>query len=445
MSCACNGPCSCAASVPVGPRGFRGPAGPANNLTFSVIPLPAGSPPTVTTTGVPPNQHIEIGLPSGASPVFSVVANTLSAGSSATATINNTNPLAPIITFGIPRGADGADGWGTAFELLDSFNMPAPGATTGFVTVGDNRMVEVGTWVKITGFSIEGNWFVVTAKSGDDQIQLRNPGSTDLLPYWGAGPASIPANAPTGTLFSPGELGVVVGAPGLRGIQGASGISPQIAIVYAIPVSPPAPGGELVFFANAAPPSRATSFIPYRWNGVSWDAGPNVAGAPGSQTFFGTADPNVSSPSPSSIGDVYWRTQPSLLTAYQRTGPSTWTVQGALSLLGTATTDVMWTSGPGTYTLDLAVFSYLFGADKNLELDWDNTNYNGQGKWTVAIRNVDASPIDLTFAAGRWHADPALSITPPVSIASGDWLVIEFVRFSQNGYAITNLFVATAI
>lgn len=45
----------------------------------------------------------------GSVPVISVDATSLPAGSDATATITG-NPATPLITFGIPRGADGADG-----------------------------------------------------------------------------------------------------------------------------------------------------------------------------------------------------------------------------------------------------------------------------------------------------------------------------------------------
>lgn len=439
MSCACNGPCSCDASIPVGPRGFPGPAGPPNNLTFSVTALPAGSPPTVTVTGVSPNQNVDLGIPSGLSPVFSVTVTTLNPGDPATASIDNTNPLAPILQLGIPPGNDGANGINPFTTLTASYVQPAIGSAVP-VDVGTTAWMSVGAWVYI----LAGGWYIIQTINSATQVTLRNPGPADLVPTTGV-PQNASVGVTVGTTGSDTQV-LVSGRMGPAGAAGDPGPSPEINWIFSPPVSPPAPGGEFVFYADAAPPSRATLFVPYSWDGAAWNAGPNIAGAPGSQTFFGTADPNISSPSPSTIGDVYWRVAGSTLTSYQRTGPSTWTVQGTLSLLGTVTTDVTWTSAPGTYTIDLATFSYNITADKDIELDWDDTNYNGQGNWTVLITNTDASPIDLTFAAGMWSADPALSITPPVAIASGDVLVIQFVKVKTGiSYCVTNLFIPAGI
>ncbi|GHE69826.1 hypothetical protein GCM10019059_31920 [Camelimonas fluminis] len=42
-----------------------GPQGPTNVLTFEATPLPAGSDPTVDTTGESPHQHVILGIPAG--------------------------------------------------------------------------------------------------------------------------------------------------------------------------------------------------------------------------------------------------------------------------------------------------------------------------------------------------------------------------------------------
>jgi len=439
MSCACDGPCSCDASIPVGPRGFPGEPGPATTITASAIQLPEGSQPVVVVSGVPPTQHLQFGIPAAASPVFdtNVPVVTLPAGSPATAAIDNTNPLAPILSLEIPEGADGENGWGTAFELLDSFNMPAPGGTTGLVTIGDNRMVEVGTWVKITGFSIEGNWFVVTAKAGDDQAQFRNPGPTDLLPYWGVA-ASVPSNAPTGTLFSPGELGVVVGAPGLRGLQGTGGLTPQVNIVYTIPVNPPVDAAHyLVLYFNAAPPSIPTIGRFYEWNGASWDGGPNFVAAGGTATYSGAADPNVTPPSGAKLLDLYIQFASSNAVYWQLTAPTTWTTIGTVSLMGT-TTSVGTHTGGGTYTFDAAVFSHIISTDSDIDLAPDTTNYNGAGTWMFSIRNSDAiNPHDFTVGGNSESGIPTLPLTIPALGAAN----VVMRRYSINGTTFISKFV----
>lgn len=436
--CSCSGTCGCSPQVRVQPPVRSLPA-PIPEITWSVLQLPAGSTPTVVVSGVPPVYHVQIGFPGAFSPVFgtNVIVTTLAPGSPATASIDNTDPLNPILSLGIPRGADGENGWGTAFELLDSFNMPAPGFTTGFVTVGDNRMVEVGTWVKITGFSIEGNWFVVVAKNGDDQMQLRNPGPTDLLPYWGSSATDVPSNAPTGTVFSAGEKGVVVGAPGLRGIQGTGGLTPQVSVVYTVPVSPPVSAADnLVLYFNAAPPSIPTIGRFYSWNGASWDGGPNFVAAGGTITYSGNSNPNTSPPSGAKLLDLYIQFTGTDAVYWQLTSPSTWTTIGTVALLGTATTAASWTGGPGTYTLDLATFSYDIDADSDIELDWDDTNYSGQGTWTVLVRNSNgAAPINVSFATGRWSYLKNLPVapTPALSLPDTEVVVVTFSRDSFSG------------
>lgn len=431
---ACNN-CSSNTNGCVCQPGRTGDPGPVTTISIGVDALPAGSDPVVVPSGVPPVQHFQIGFPLSPLPTLSA---TIQEGSPIDVTVTGT-PSAPIFNFTIPAGTDGENGWGTAFELLDSFNMPAVGDTTGFVTIGDNRMLEVGTWVKITGFSIEGNWFVVTAKSGDDQAQFRNPGSSDLLPYWGVTATDVPSNAPPGTLFSAGEMGVVVGAPGIIGLQGAAGETVIPVITDTPPLlAPTTVADSMVFVGNAVAPDQATSFVPYvyNYNSLTWEAGPNIAGPPGSTTYFQAADPNLVPIPGSNIGDGNWSIVGNSAILRMQATISSWVTVGTISLMGTTTTAASWTGGPGTYALDLATFSYDIDADSDIELDWDDTNYSGQGTWTVLVRNSNgAAPINVSFATGRWSYLKNLPVapTPALSLPDTEVVVVTFSRDSFSG------------
>jgi hypothetical protein len=166
-----------------------------------------------------------------------------------------------------------------------------------------------------------------------------------------------------------------------------------------------------------------------------------MVGAAGSQTFFGSADPNVTPPSPSAIGDTYWRTQGSTLTYYQRTGVSTWTVRGTFALLGT-TAEFDTITSPGTVTLDAATFYHVLDADKDIDLAFSTTNYSGAGTWTVLVYNSDPSSIDI--AKGGLLANPA--ITFPVAVANTKTAVVKVSRTTTDGatlnaYSIDDIYI----
>jgi hypothetical protein len=116
--------------------------------------------------------------------------------------------------------------------------------------------------------------------------------------------------------------------------------------------------------------------------------------------------------------------------------------------LGAVTQTISHTS-PGTVALDLANFSQSIGADKDITLNWDDTNNSEQGEWTVVLENVDGgSNIDLDFTAARWEYDPALTAfaSLPISLAPADVVVIEFKKNVRSGlYVITNYFAPTAL
>lgn len=441
--CNCS-PCKCPPSVAKGDPGIQGVPGPAPQfISTEVEILPADGTPELTISGVSPHLSMLLQLPQAPSPVFGTpVVNQLNPGAPNTVTINNANPLAPILTFGLAAGADGEDGVSPFTSLTAQFTQPAAGGTV-VITVGDTSWISLGAWLYIAG---GGHYVVASNPISATQVLVRNPGTSELSPYgWTA--TSIPTNAAAGATVANTGFDTQVqasGIPGTRGQNGAAGLTPVISVVYAIPSSPPA-SAELgfVYYSNAAPPAIPTLFIPYSWSGVSWVAGPNLAGQRGSTTFFQSADPNTSEPTGSQNGDVVVRQTGGTLQFYRRISASTWDLEVSYALAGTATVPITH-DAPGTVALDLASFSYAITADKDLELDWDDANYNGQGEWTVVIRNIDGATIDLTYATGQWEENPA--ITLPATIATTAVVVLRFIQNPLSGlYTFTEAFTPAAV
>ena len=415
----CNGCDGCSPVVLRGQRGFQGLPGQTPDIEIQVQGLPAGNSPTVAESGTLLNPVFTIGIPAGATG---------------------------------PAGNNGADGQDATnlFTNLVSFNAPGLDVTN-IATVGDTSWMVVGGWVYIRG----GGYFRIAAINSATEVQLANPGPNAL----GAGigwPTGVPGNsisAAVASLGTPNQViqAAVPGLPGEEGDTGPAGPSAppnEISVVYTVPTAAPvSPEQAFVFVANAAPPTPATSFRPYTWNGSAWVAGPNIAGQGGTKTFSGSADPNVTPPSGSNINDFYWRNQGSSVVLYERTGTTTWTVRATLTL--GAVTQTTNNSSPGTVALDLASFSHEVTSDKNITLNWDDTNNSEQGEWTVVLENVDGgSNIDLDFTAARWEYDPALTplASLPISLAPGAIRVIEFKKNVRSGlYVITNYFAPSAL
>ena len=438
----CTNKCTCP-QIAVAPAVIAQP-GPPTNLTADLTVIPAGSASSVQISGTPPNQHLQFLLAAGASPVFdpNVPVTTLSAGSPATASIDKTLPLTPVLSLGLPQGAAGANGKSPWTTLTGSFVMPAIGSVVT-VTVGDTSFMELGAWVGVQGagtFSPFCGWMVVAGLINGTQVFLRNPGTSD-----GAPSSGVPGNVTAGTTITgTGALNQVF-ASGRMGPAGASGAAATplvVPLVTTVPVSAPvSPAGNLVLYSNVAPPSVPTTMRFYSWDGAAWQGSTNMVGTPGSQTFFQTADPNLSPPSPSNIGDVVWRTQGTTLTYYQRTGVSTWTVQGTFALEGTVAEFDTITSA-GTVTLDAATFYHVLDTNKDIDLDFDTTNYSGAGNWTVLVYNSDAGSID--FDQGSLQANP--SITFPVAVGAGETAVVKVSRSTTDGatldtYSIDTVYV----
>jgi hypothetical protein len=221
-------------------------------------------------------------------------------------------------------------------------------------------------------------------------------------------------------------------------------VTPVIAGVYTPPVDPPLTEADgFVIYYNESPPDSATEAIPYTWNGVSWDAGPNIVGARGSRIFNGSTDPNVVPVGGSQVDDIYLRYSGNVQTSYRKISVSAWTEFGTVPTNGSIPQDITH-DAVGVETLDLAYLSYNIQADKAIELDWDDSSFTQQAEWTISITNIDASPIALTYTTLRWEKDPA--VTLPATIAAGVTQTLRFIKDVETGlYIFTGAFIAAAV
>jgi hypothetical protein len=442
--CASNcGNCStCAPDVRPGRRGPRGPAGLPNTLTFSITELAPGTPAEVDVTGVSPNQHVAIGFPLAPSPVISVLANTLTAGSPATATVNNANPLAPIITFGLPRGADGDDGVSCFSTLTATFTMPAVGSTAS-ATFAENSWVTIGLPVQFG----PDTWLICASNPlGAGSVILRNPGAADGYP------TGISYNAAPGATFG---AGTTVTARGRDGLRGPAGATPVLFVnaVTTIPVAAPAAGGEIVvYYDNALTP---TIVALYAWNGTTWNASPNLIGPAGTIWQTTGGDPNVTLPT-GPIGTFVLRTD--VLSIYQRTSVSVWTLVGSL----TPTFNQVWTASSGattrpvyytpdikthtsgTLTMDLTRVLTVVDVQAAIQLDY--TFLSNYSEWWLELENTTAGALAVTYATSKW--EKATGLTTLTSLAAsgspGDRVILHMIA-SKGSLVITEFITPVAI
>lgn len=447
--CDCGGKFGCTQNGNVCGPGRTGDQGPANNITMSVEALPAGSTPQVVSTGVSPNQHFNVGFPLSPLPVFSAQAQ-----EGPLEVVVSGSPEAPLLEFTIPAGQNGANGLSRYTTLAGPFIQPARGSTV-VINVGTSVWAAVGDWVRVRG----GGWYLVDGILSLTSIVLRNPNEDQLTAYWGTPPAELPWNnhwwipvnalpgiavPPDNTINQVGEAGI----PGVRGEQGAAGQNVIVVVTDDPPSLPPVDDAHsFVIYANALAPDRATVVIPYTWNRttLAWDAGPNIAGAPGVQVFFQSLDPNITPIPTSQIGDVNFRVLPSGVTIERKATASTWTVQAVIPY-GLTTQEITF-AGPGpTVTLDLAYGAFNVQASVSAKLDWDNTNYQGAGNWTVTYTNTSGGSINMTFESGRWEEDSSLTLPMTIAIASGDTLIMHFVKNAYSGLrTITHCFVPSPL
>lgn len=215
-----------------GPRGPEGPAGPAGpkgepgrDAALPVFKpaahsLPAGSAPTAVVSGAYPNLDLDLGIPAGAkgdqgqqgapgpagpegakgadgaTPKLTAHADTLPAGSPATAVLEGPGPEY-VLKLGIPKGADGAAGGG------QGGGSPVTGARAVTLEAGSEATA-----------TLDGTTLVVGVPKG-----ARGPAGA----RGEAGPAGPPGEkGPAGPAGPKGEDGKE-GPRGAEGKQGPTG------------------------------------------------------------------------------------------------------------------------------------------------------------------------------------------------------------------------------
>ena len=409
--CSCSStPCGCLTpNIPRGPRGYAGEPGPAPNITVGeVTALPAGSTPTFEISGTSPNLVIDVGLVTG-----------------------NTGPI----------GAAGANGQDATelFTSLVTVQVPSLGNASP-ATVADTSWMTVGGWLYIRN----AGYFRIVAINSPTSVQLANPGAALFPGYTVSWPAGIPGNVAAGTVVTTDGTGnqvihtSVPGAPGTTGGTGPTGNPGQdafIEVVYAIPTAAPAVGEEFKIYTDSA--VTPTVITGYSWNGASWTASVNLTPAAGTKIVTTSGDPNITLPSGTVVGDYAIRTDvPSI---YIKTTVSTWTLQvtltntfqqvatqsggdmGTIPIYTNAVVGFIPFDGahaaPGTYTLDLQYQGIRVDANKDIDLDWDDSNFSKSAVWEFQLTNSDPSPINITYAATRWAK--ATGLTEPATLAAG--------------------------
>ena len=429
---ACNScsssPCQCEAlQIQRGPRGFTGQTGPAPVITAEVETLAAGSDATVNFTGGAGVYNMLLGIPVGA-----------------------TGPQGP-------AGANGTNG--IAFTTLTAaFTQPALG-NLETITVGSTAFMQLDQPIYIA----QGGTYIAASNAlSATQIIVRNPGALDGYPLGVVGQTAPGATVPVSGSLSQVTVGGRPGRDGTNGTPGPQGVPGPASIVTlttTIPTLPPAPGGELVAYTDSL--VTPTIFQFYFYSGGSWRAGPNIMGTPGTLTVSTGGNPNTTLPT-GPIGTFAYRTDvPSL---WLKTGAVTWVLlftftptfaQVAAVTSGLIDSATVYTNrivgytplvdthtSPGVYILDLAYQGIEISADKDLELNWDDTNYSDYGQWTVTIENVDASPINLTYTAARWFKKTGLTL--PATLAAGATQHYNIIKTS-SGMMITETSVVLAV
>jgi hypothetical protein len=423
-----SSPCSCEAlQIPRGPRGFTGPAGPAPALTFAVETLPPTDDATLTTTGGAGAYNLLFGIPRGA-----------------------TGPQGP-------AGANGTNG--IAYTTLTAaFTQPAIGDLVT-LTVGSTAFMELGQPIFV---GQGGSYIAASNPLSATQIIVVNPGPVEGYPAGVVGQtapgATVPVSGSLSQVTSVGRPGRD-GADGAAGAPGVPGPASIIALVTTIPTLPPAPGGESVVYTDSL--VTPTVFQFYFYKAGSWSAGPNILGAPGTLTVNTAGDPNVTLPA-GPVGTYAYRTDaPSL---YVKTGAATWlslfTFIPTLAQVTTASSGLLDSvtmrtnrvigmvplavsvTSVITHAVDLAYGQTDITSNKNITLNWDNTNYTHNAQWVVTLTNNDAAPIAVAFTAARWFKKTGLSL--PSSLTNGATQYFLIVK-TPAGLCITDTAVVLAV
>ncbi len=432
MACNCSSStCGCGTlTIPRGPRGFDGEIGPAPELVFPTpTTLPPGSDVTINVVETLGTYTISLGLPAGATGTGTAGTNGRNAFTTTTAPFSQPANTGAVYLNGLP------------------------------IQVVDNSWAQPGQWIYIPG----GGDYFIRSKSGLTTINIANPG----FPYYSTG---IVSNAPVGTVIGtgagvtpggrPGTDGAT-GGTGIPGTDGNPGVDAELLVVSTVPVAAPAPGRATVIVTDS--PTTPTFTRLYSWNSgtTSWNAVGNIQGAAGTQIVTTPGDPNVTLPV-GAIGTVAIRTD--VVSIYTKTGTSTWTLSASVTPtfqqvattssgdFGTTPVSTQRVMGfvplndthaaPGVYTLDLQYQGIEVNADKDIELDFDDTSFGEQAEWVFAVTNTDGSPINVTYTAGKWAK--ATGLTEPATIAAG---VTQFFHCNRFGtrVIINNTYVAVNI
>jgi hypothetical protein len=426
--CANSDNCNCNLTIPRGPRGYQGEGGPAPTFTTSVTTLPPGSTATATVTGTSPNLNLNLGLVTG-------------------------NP-----GVGTP-GANGTNGLPAFTSLLNNFTQPLVGFTVAIQTAGSFQWSVIDEPIFISG----GGKYTVTSTpvAPFTTLIVRNDGGTG-----NAAPGALVTATGAAAQVTPTGRDGVVGTPGLPGAPGTPGPAGVIQVVNSVPVSAPAANETFKIYTDS--PTTPTIVTGYSWNGSIWQATVNLTPAAGTQTIFVNGDPNVVLPA-GAIGTVAIRTDlGTQLDYYIKSTVSTWTLQKSITIANTITQTVVAGSNqiigevlqtdrvigfipffttigaPGVFEIDLSIQCNHITADKAVEFDWDDASYSKWAEWEVQIENVDASPIALTYTAGRWARDPA--VTLPATLAAGaTQMYVLRKNIAGDRMIVTNCFVVTNV
>jgi hypothetical protein len=428
--CANSDNCNCTLTIPRGPRGFQGEGGPAPTFNTSVTTLPPGSDATAQVTGTSPNLTLNLGLVTGDPGV------------------------------GTP-GTPGTNGLPAFTSLRDNFTQPSVGFTVNIQTDGSFQWAVVDEPIFISG---GGKYTVVTTPTAPyTSMLVRNNGGLG-----NAAPLTLVATNGAAAQVTPTGRDGVVGTPGLPGAPGTPGLAGVIRVVNSVPISAPAANETFkIYTDNSTTPTIVTG---YSWDSIGsiWQATVNLTPAAGTQTIFVNGDPNVVLPA-GPIGTVAIRIDlVSQIDYYIKSTVSTWTLQKSITIANTITQTVIAGSNqingevlktdrvigfeslpttivaPGVYTIDLAYQGHHITSDKAVEFDWDNSVYNKCAEWEVQIENVDGSAIALTYTAGRWARDPALTLPATLAAAATQMYVIR-KNIAGDRMIVTNTFVVTNV
>jgi hypothetical protein len=344
-------------------------------------------------------------------------------------------------------------------SLLNNFTQPLVNFTVAIQTAGSFQWAVVDEPIFISG----GGKYTVTSTPVAPYTTLivRNDGGTG-----NAAPGALVTATGAAAQVTPTGRDGTAGAAGATGATGTPGAAGVIQVVGTIPASAPAANETFKIYTDS--PTTPTVVTGYSWNGSVWQATANLTPAAGTQTIFVNGDPNVILPA-GPIGTVAIRTDlGTQLDYYIKSTVSTWTLQKSITIANTITQTVVAGSNliddevlrtnrvigyqpistsivaPSTYTIDLSYQGHQITADKAVEFDWDDTSFNRMAEWELSIENVDGSSINLTYTAGRWARDPA--VTLPATLAAGATQMYIFRKnIVGDRLIVTNCFVVTNV